>query len=333
MPSQTAAGTLINLWILDAPWAYPTWQEITGIYHGLFPEDDAFLPKTWSRRDAQDVESFFEQYKTCSTEAERVKFIRQSRGAVLPGRAIWLKFITKGWNKWRIHSRIINQLEIHNIHPLKLMLAEGNVTKWPCSSLYLPEALDDIGVDLFGPEALLASNRLPTAIKECVRMLAQQTWLHIRKQVERSRTKIDVLEKGALHLVSGLSPCFAVCHSFQLICFRVEALEQPSATKAKVQKAIRAVGKWRDMTEILCTEENLEKVNSILSKLNDKLETFGVHKSTKNRKESATGAFFFYGQKRFIFSVSSDSSFNSPCYRTRHSGSGQVVFGIFRHST
>ena len=26
MPSQTAAGTLINLWILDAPWAYPTWS-------------------------------------------------------------------------------------------------------------------------------------------------------------------------------------------------------------------------------------------------------------------------------------------------------------------
>ncbi len=113
MPSQTVAGTLINLWVLDMPWKYPTWQEITDIHHGLFPEDDRFLPKigkavAWSRRDAQDVESFFKQYRALSTEAEHIKFIQQSRGAVLPGRAVWLKFVTKGWNKWGIHNRIIN---------------------------------------------------------------------------------------------------------------------------------------------------------------------------------------------------------------------------------
>ncbi len=94
------------------------------------------------------------------------------------------------------------------------MLAEGNITEWPSSGLYLLEALDNIGVDLFGPEALLISNRLPSTIRECVRMLAQQTWLHIRKQMERSRTKIDIFEKDALLLVSGLFSYLVVFNSF-----------------------------------------------------------------------------------------------------------------------
>jgi hypothetical protein len=215
MPSQTVAVTLIHLWMLDAPWDYPTWQEITNVYHGLFPENDRFLPKTgkvaWSRTDAQDVESFFKQYETRST-GERVKFFQESR---LPGRAIWLKFVTKGWEKWTIHNRIINQLNIHNIHPLKLMLAEGNVTDWPNASDYLSEALEGIGVDLFGPEALSPmSNRLPRPVRDCVRMLTQQTWLLIRKQVERSRVKIGVLEKDALDLVSSSFSKFVIFQMF-----------------------------------------------------------------------------------------------------------------------
>src|SRR6266705_3926126 len=144
MPSQTVAGTLINLWKLDMPWGFPRWQEITDIHHGLFPEDDRLLPKigkavVWTRRDAQDVHSFFEQYRALSTDADRAKFVAQSRGAVLPGRSIWLKFVTKGWARWNIHSRIINQFNLHNIHPLKLMLAEDTITDWPLATLYRSE--------------------------------------------------------------------------------------------------------------------------------------------------------------------------------------------------
>ena len=233
MPSQTVAGALIDLWKLDLPWSFPRWQEITDIHHGLFQQDDGLLPKigkavAWTRWDAQDVQSFFEQYRALSTDTERANFVARSRGAVLPGRSVWLKFVGKGWARWNIHSRIINQLNIHNIHPLKLMLAEDTITDWPSATLYLPEALDDIGVELFGPEALSpVSGRLPSALRDCVRMLSQQTWLNIRKQVERSHRRIDVLEREALQLVCGW---FFKSSSLTTANFLYEDLNQPNVT-------------------------------------------------------------------------------------------------------
>ena len=269
----------MDLWILDMPWSFPKWQEITKIHHGLFPEYDQLLPTigkaiVWTRQDAQDVRSFFEHYKSLSTDAERATFVTQSRGAILPGRSVWLKFVAKGWSKWNIHSIIINQFNLHNIHPLKLMLAENTVTDWPAATLYLPEALDSIGVDLFGPEVLSPiSDRLPSTIRDCVRMLSQQTWLHIRKQVERSRKKINVLERNALQLVSGkfLKTCATI-----ILFYFVKGLGQSNLKKAEVRKAIHAVGKWRNVAEILCTQDNLSKIDSIMLDLNTTLESFGI---------------------------------------------------------
>jgi hypothetical protein len=53
-----AASALIKLFFLDGyPWSWPTWQKITGVYHGVFPTEDSLLPKGWTRQDALDIKS------------------------------------------------------------------------------------------------------------------------------------------------------------------------------------------------------------------------------------------------------------------------------------
>ena len=56
-----------------------------------------------------------------------------------------------------------------------------------------------------------------------------------------------------------------------------------------MQKAICAVGKWRDMTEILCTHDNLEKIDSIVLELSTKLKSFGMLQDPKKRGKGKPG--------------------------------------------
>lgn len=78
MPSHTIPSTLIKLYhtkgFAGAPWIFPTWQDITGVYDGLFPINETKLPKRWTPEVVASVRSYFDQYESKRNEDEKIKF-------------------------------------------------------------------------------------------------------------------------------------------------------------------------------------------------------------------------------------------------------------------
>jgi hypothetical protein len=206
MPSHSASSAFTLLWVdcKGAPWNFPTWRQITGLGDGLLSDEDSTLPKGWSRQTAHDVLYYFDQYKSIDNETERLKFAQQTRGKVLPGQRSWREFITKGCAKWNLHGRIVEGLRAHNIHPLTLMISENNLDNWPSGELFIPEALETIGISLFGPEALDASTeRLPLSLRNGLRMLVQVSWGNLRRQIQKNTGKLQSLELAAITAMEG----------------------------------------------------------------------------------------------------------------------------------
>ena len=181
MPSHTAHSALIKLYYLPghpgAPWGWPVWQSITGIHHGLFPSDDKHLPHGWTRTDSDLVKSFFVEYNNLPTEDLKIKFCAQFRsGQYRVAGEIWLKFIRKHWEKWRIHDTIVNIFRQVGIHPIGIMVDNQALENWPQAEMYLPIALDSIGMALFGDEAFGGKELLPLDLWKCLLILAQCSW-------------------------------------------------------------------------------------------------------------------------------------------------------------
>lgn len=189
-----------------APWTFPIWQEITGVRHGLFPDDDALLPPGWTRETADLISSYFNQFKQQSSEAKKATFSQgRSNGSHVPGRSLWQKFITDGWKDWKIHSKITSVLSIERLHPLTLALSvsNGSFQEWPRATDYLPEATNSVGKALFGDEALDENGRLLQPLRSMTYVMMQRTWNVIRNQVDRNRSRISVLEKEVLAAFEG----------------------------------------------------------------------------------------------------------------------------------
>jgi hypothetical protein len=177
MPSHTAAEALLQLYDLgEYPWAWSTWQDITGIQQGLFPSDDNHLPKGWTREDALDIKSFFHKYTQISKTKAKIKFASSSNNTV-PGCKKWSQLVSKNWDKWGIHTLIIEGLRKHGIHPITLLNSSTsisnndgtlNLNAWPKSDLYVPMAIDTIGMLVFGPEAFNGGDILPLNIRLCL---------------------------------------------------------------------------------------------------------------------------------------------------------------------
>jgi TATA-binding protein-associated factor len=60
-------------------WNWNHWQELTGITHGLFPDDDRHLPAGWTRVNALDVKSYFTEYNALATEELKMKFSKSCK--------------------------------------------------------------------------------------------------------------------------------------------------------------------------------------------------------------------------------------------------------------
>jgi len=119
MPSHTCTTALIDLYHAGgAPWNYPKWQEITGVRHGLFPDDDSLLPRGWTREDAQNVASYFSRYKNIVGECAKLKFAAsRTDGGSLPGRTFWRTWVTTNWGRWKIHRRVIDVYKENDCFP------------------------------------------------------------------------------------------------------------------------------------------------------------------------------------------------------------------------
>lgn len=123
MPSHTASSALISLYFAKegTPWQYEVWKDITGIHHGLFPEDDALLPAGCTREQSNNLSSYFSRYNNISGEEAKIKFAGgRTGGDVVPGRDFWRKFVNSHWRKWRIHARITEAFTEGEVHPFTI---------------------------------------------------------------------------------------------------------------------------------------------------------------------------------------------------------------------
>ncbi|KAK7434927.1 hypothetical protein VKT23_019930 [Stygiomarasmius scandens] len=276
MPTITPMEAFLRLYHLDKnqcyPWNFPRWQELTGVYHGLFPEDDAHLPKGWSRRDADDIRSFFVQYHNQANDDLRSKFVKGGKGApASPGREKFRKWVTTSLDRWKIHSSIEDSLIQANVHPVSMMVALNDLDNWPNSERHIPKVIDEIAYEFFGPEAFINGVLIPELHINLV-VLIQRSWSRIRRHFETDKKGFEGQEKEALEAF--------------------EALSSGKITVAKITKVIKTVSAWEKNTKVFGTKTNLEKANDMLSELHRILEAAGAKlqqkRATKPSKKALT---------------------------------------------
>jgi len=213
MPSHTLASTLVKLHELGgAPWQWPTWQDITGIHHGLFPEDDCDLPPGWTRKNAIDVKSYFVAYRQQKTEEQKIAFaVNVKHASKYPGREYWNSWVNRHRNSWGIHTFVVEALREHDVHPLTILAEErpsGNT--WPDALCYIPVAIDTLAANIFGSNAFPdGSARTGLELRKCLMMITQTSWNTIRAQVTAKRNRRDEIEAVAKAAFKG-KPMFTL---------------------------------------------------------------------------------------------------------------------------
>lgn len=207
MPSHTAASALIKLFGLNgAPWEWPTWQERTGIRHGLFPHDDNHLPPGWTRKDATDVHSYFLAYNQLGSEAKKIQFATRSKGnSSHPGRDTWNAFVARHWARWGVHDVIVGELKDSDVHPMMIVIRENSINdQWPNADFYIPKIIDSLGMRLFGEEAFPDGVEiLRTDMRKCLQIFVQRSWSTIRVQVSGMKNRRDEIEATAIAAFKG----------------------------------------------------------------------------------------------------------------------------------
>jgi hypothetical protein len=208
MPSPTSASALIQLHKNNnAPWEWETWKSITGIRDGLFPTDDTKLPRGLSRRDSDDILSYFTAFNALPSEGAKFKLAAGRGGVKTPGRQTWHTFVRKNYNKWGINGIIIQALNRANAHPVKQMLGENNLDVWPSSEHLLPQALNEIGLALFGNEAINQdTDNIHNFLRAPTQHIAQNTWSNLNKQFTRDRKNMSEYEDAAKKAFEGAYP-------------------------------------------------------------------------------------------------------------------------------
>lgn len=278
MPSHTAASALIKIFSFDgAPWQWPTWQERTGILHGLFPDDDSKLPKGWTRRDAVDVQSYFRAYQLQPSEDKKLAFAVNAKGAsAYPGREFWNSFILRKWDSWRIHTAVIEELKEWDIHPLDILISENDIdAPWPVADNYLPIIIDSLALKLFGEEAFPNGKLvLKPTLRDAFRIIPQRSWNTIRTQVNNMKNRPAEIEETARAAFKGKP--YLSCPLFLLPKPTFKDLETGKVTKTKVSRAICTVAKWRDTAELFHTVDNIKKAEDMLAELQTILEGLGA---------------------------------------------------------
>jgi hypothetical protein len=219
MPSPTPASALAQLYRHGgAPWNWDTWKDITGIRHGLFLEDNAKLPKGITRRDSKDISSYFTAYNALPSEGAKFNFASGKGGERAPGRTIWNEYVSKNYSKWGINGLVNQALNRANAHPVKQMLGENNLDDWLSSDHLLPQALNEIGLALFGTDSINPeTDNIYGFLRTPTLHIAQRAWSTILKKFNRDRKKLreyeSVAEKAFEGVTNILFLLFVLCLS------------------------------------------------------------------------------------------------------------------------
>lgn len=204
MPTPSNSFLVIKLTNLGLLWESPVWQEITGVKHGLFPADRRLSPQGWVGNDSDDIKSFLNQVASKATEEDKIAFVAQTRGTVLPGRKKWKDWVNRLWRKCGIHERIIAIFSAQHCHPLSLSLVKtGDDVTWPSGATWIPTCLDVIAIELFGTDCLDDYERLREEFRPTTQALVQRTWSYLTKRLERSQKRFAAYEDKAYEAFNG----------------------------------------------------------------------------------------------------------------------------------
>jgi hypothetical protein len=204
MPTPTIHCILTQMFhdYKGAPWNFDIWKELTGVRHGLFPNDDEQLPTGWTRQTSHEICSYFDQFRALRTQDQKLKFSSaNAESSMIPGRQAWRDWVTKGWKKWNIHHRIIDVLRTEELHPYALA-AETN--SWPDASQWVPLAIDPVGTALFGEQCYSPrKERVDPVLRPIIQALITRTWIALYTTFNRSKKRIDILESEAIAAFAG----------------------------------------------------------------------------------------------------------------------------------
>ncbi|RXW17371.1 hypothetical protein EST38_g8476 [Candolleomyces aberdarensis] len=240
--------------IPGAPWKWSRWKEITGVKHGLFPNDDAELPPGWTRDMARAIHSYFEAYRALPSEESKHAFSSgKDQTGDSSGRAQWRSWVVQNWGRWKIQLKIHGAFEDSGCLWHQIMVADG-LAEFP-KELPLNDASDRIAYTLFGSDGLNMNGKTLYALRKTVHIFAtvaagnfRRSGLRLIARVKRDEAAID-----------------AVFHE----------LEKRTPTKQKLASLVKMVANWRKDIMIWNSEENLLKLAYIDLELADIRKALG----------------------------------------------------------
>jgi len=207
MPSHYVHSALVEMFheCNGAPWTFMRWREITKCPGGLFPEDSALASHNWTPSQAEDVRSYFRRYSGYMNTRDlpsRLTF-SLSPAQTAPGADIWRRFISKGWKSWKINDRITRILIQKRLHPAILARYSQTPDELPDSLHYIPRAVDAVGIELFGEEALDGLGNLSHELIPMTKAIIQRAWRSICTKVGNAKKKMGSLESEAQAAFDG----------------------------------------------------------------------------------------------------------------------------------
>ncbi|KAF8881145.1 P-loop containing nucleoside triphosphate hydrolase protein [Gymnopilus junonius] len=251
MPSHFVHGALVDMYLEGdgAPWIFPQWQEITGIYAGIFtePSPEFPAPSNWTDQQRRQVKSYFDQYAKKPDATAKIKFSGAPASQV-PGAELWRRFINNGWKSWKIHDRITRVLIETRFHPCILAKYSANPDAWPDSTDIIPQILDDVALELFGEDSLDGLGRLQDSLRPSTKALVQRTWISIHNKVTATKKKIAMHEKEAVDAFDKIE-------------------RQKHATKESIKDAIAKISRWKTSCEVIHSSTSNAKIADMEGKL------------------------------------------------------------------
>jgi TATA-binding protein-associated factor len=124
-------------------------------------------------------------------------------GQKAPGAELWRQFVINGWKSWKIHDRITRVLIQKRLHPCILASYSKTPDVLPDSAYYIPRAVDAVGHELFGEEALDGLGNLSAELIPMMKAIIQRTWLSICTKAGNAKKKMGVLEQEVQQAFEG----------------------------------------------------------------------------------------------------------------------------------
>lgn len=209
MPSHYNHSALVEMFHTcnGAPWTFARWREITDCPTGLFPENGSPASHKWTASQTADVQTYFHRFAN-QIEARDLKArlsFSLTAGRKAPGADLWRKFITNGWRIWKINDRITRVLIRKRLHPCILAQHSKSPDVLPDSAHYIPRAVDAVGSELFGPEAMDGLGNLSAELIPMTKAIIHRTWISICTKVGNAKKKIGALEDEAQQAFEGMA--------------------------------------------------------------------------------------------------------------------------------